>query len=374
MKKIIFGFLLLTTALNVTSQIQSKYYFGRSNYFNVIPGNGMLQVYSLRDATATKMVVTDASGNFMLVNRPSSAGTYILPPATTSSLGGVIADGTTVFINSGVLSVAPAVGGEPLITPGTVNQYYRGDKTMQTLNTAIIPENSNLYFTNARVQAFSDARYSLTTHNHIIDALSNVSTSSKLSNQVLAWNGSAWFNMSLTKALVGLSNVDNTSDISKPISSVAQTALNQKADITGAALIGATISTPSPGTNNNGIANTAFVHNELQIALAGLTTLLAFNTPTASYTLVIADSNKVILQNVSSANTITVPPNSSVALPIGIQIPVVQYGAGQTSFVAGAGVTLSTPDGALKLRVQYSAATLIKTGINSWILMGDIIP
>ena len=43
------------------------------------------------------------------------------------------------------------------------------------------------------------------------------------------FNGSAW-NLFLSKASVGLNNVDNTSDINKPISTATATALNLKAD------------------------------------------------------------------------------------------------------------------------------------------------
>ena len=39
---------------------------------------------------------------------------------------------------------------QPLITAGTTLQYYRGDKTFQTLDTLVVPENTNLYYTQAR--------------------------------------------------------------------------------------------------------------------------------------------------------------------------------------------------------------------------------
>jgi hypothetical protein len=42
---------------------------------------------------------------------------------------------------------------ENAITAGTTAQYFRGDKTFQTLNTAAVPESGNLYFTNARAIA-----------------------------------------------------------------------------------------------------------------------------------------------------------------------------------------------------------------------------
>ena len=48
---------------------------------------------------------------------------------------------------------------EPTITAGTSNQYYRGDKTFQSLVTTAVAEGTNLYFTNAR----SRSAISLTT-------------------------------------------------------------------------------------------------------------------------------------------------------------------------------------------------------------------
>lgn len=63
-------------------------------------------------------------------------------------------DGDILVYNGTVWNHA---GGVP--TGGTTAQYLRGDKTWQTLNTTVVAEGSNLYFTNARVQSFSDARY-----------------------------------------------------------------------------------------------------------------------------------------------------------------------------------------------------------------------
>lgn len=41
---------------------------------------------------------------------------------------------------------------EDYVTPGLITQYYRGDKTWQTLNTSVVPELVNLYFTEQRVR------------------------------------------------------------------------------------------------------------------------------------------------------------------------------------------------------------------------------
>ena len=42
---------------------------------------------------------------------------------------------------------------EPAITAGTVTQYYKGDKTWATLDSAEVTENTNLYYTDARADA-----------------------------------------------------------------------------------------------------------------------------------------------------------------------------------------------------------------------------
>jgi hypothetical protein len=98
---------------------------------------------------------------------------------------------------------------------------------------------------------------------------------------------------------------------------------------------------------------------------------LATNNQTASYTLVLSDKAKVVEMNVGSANNLTVPLNASVAYPVGTQIHIVQVGSGQTTVVATGGVTINTAT-TLKLRAQWSAATLIKRAENTWVLAGDL--
>jgi hypothetical protein len=98
---------------------------------------------------------------------------------------------------------------------------------------------------------------------------------------------------------------------------------------------------------------------------------LATNNQTASYTLVLGDKAKVVEMTVGSANNLTVPANADVAYPVGTQIHIVQVGSGQTTVVASAGVTINTAT-TLKLRAQWSAATLIKRAENTWVLAGDL--
>jgi hypothetical protein len=52
---------------------------------------------------------------------------------------------------------------ENSIVSGTTSQYYRGDKTFQTLDTLAVAENTNLYFTNARSIASTLTSFTSTT-------------------------------------------------------------------------------------------------------------------------------------------------------------------------------------------------------------------
>lgn len=95
-------------------------------------------------------------------------------------------------------------------------------------------------------------------------------------------------------------------------------------------------------------------------------------TLTDSGTLVLADQYKTVYMNSGSANNLTVPPYISVAFPVGTTIEIVSIGAGQTTIVAGDGVTINSADAALKLRTQYSGGSLKKTATNTWLLVGDL--
>ena len=106
-------------------------------------------------------------------------------------------------------------------------------------------------------------------------------------------------------------------------------------------------------------------------ALAADLTKIAANTRTASYTLVADDAGKAIEMDVAGANDLTVPPNSSVAFPTGTVVEVCQVGAGQTTIVAGSGVTINTPE-TLILSGQWSTVSLRKRGTDLWVLAGDV--
>ena len=100
--------------------------------------------------------------------------------------------------------------------------------------------------------------------------------------------------------------------------------------------------------------------------------LFAINAQTGTtYTTVLTDEGKVVTLNNSGAITLTIPPNSDVAYPVGTRIDFIQIGAGQVTVAGGTGVTVNaTPT--LKLRAQHSGASCIKIATDTWVLLGDL--
>jgi len=165
---------------------------------NVI-ADGSVSAGKLSAASPTNGQVLGYSGSGLVWTTPSGSGS--VPDATAGTKGLVQLAGDL----SGT-AAAPTVPGlstkEPTITAGNSTQYWRGDKSWQTLN----------------------------------------------------------------KAAVGLGNVDNTSDASKPISTATQTALNAKAPLASPTFTG-TVTVPTP-TNTTDAATKAYVDSHTGTSVA----------------------------------------------------------------------------------------------------------
>ena len=255
----------------------------------------------------------------------------------------------------------------------------------------------------------------------------------------------------ITKSMVGLGNVDNTSDASKPVSTATQTALDLKLDSSTASSTYLTQSLASTGyvavaqpsidyyiTNSgsgsytvNGVANgpvefikgkkyrvhvaatghpfwiqavsgeyssgnvysTGIIGNgtqsghiivelpqnapdnlyyacEFHSSMAGAilvrTDNVSFNAQSSNYTLTTSDSGRLI--EMSGGGTLTITDSS--AFPVGFVCDVLQTTTSQVT-IAGTSFTPNATPG-LKLRTQWSSATLIKRGLNSWVVLGDL--
>lgn len=134
------------------------------------------------------------------------------------------------------------------------------------------------------------------------------------------------------KAIADLSNVDNTSDANKPISTATQTALDLKSD------------------------------ERLQyISQSG-----------TSRTVAATDLYKVIHTSSNSPVTITIPNDvGDTVFPIGSYFEIRQMGTGQVTVSVTSPATAVAADSGFKTRVQYSSIVAEKHSTNSWYITGD---
>lgn len=112
----------------------------------------------------------DGSGNYHLLR---SAGTLITAGDNYTTSSGTL----TPRGNADMLDGLHATSFEPALTAGTSLQYYRGDKTWQTLNSLAVPELTNLYYTDTRAKdaahfinpvITTGASYSITTADRVL--------------------------------------------------------------------------------------------------------------------------------------------------------------------------------------------------------------
>ena len=138
----------------------------------------------------------------------------------------------------------------------------------------------------------------------------------------------------VSKTMVGLGNVDNTSDTNKPVSTAGQTALDLKANLASPTFTGTptlptgTIAvTQTAADNSTKVATTAFVRGEVTAlvnsATATLDTLGEIatalgNDANLSATLTTSIGLKAPLASPTFTGTVTIPTGASITAPTGL--------------------------------------------------------
>jgi len=132
-----------------------------------------------------------------------------------------------------------------------------------------------------------------------------------------------------------------------------------------------TLVTPVLGTPSSGTLSSCTVDGTDAVGFRNV----PVNSQSAAYTLVLADSGKVILHPSSDANarTFTIPANSSVAYPIGTAITFINMTSQvvtiaittDTMYLSSAGTTGS------RSLAQYGSATAIKITSTNWLISGS---
>lgn len=141
----------------------------------------------------SQVIYGDGSG---LTNLPS--GTLGTTIDSAEIVDGTITDAdvssTAAISQSKISGLAGTLAAkEAAFSAGTATQYLRGDKSWATLDTAAIPENGNLYFTEARARAVitatSPLQYNSATGNLSMNAATSVSAGYLSSSDWLTFNG-----------------------------------------------------------------------------------------------------------------------------------------------------------------------------------------
>jgi hypothetical protein len=109
----------------------------------------------------------------------------------------------------------------------------------------------------------------------------------------------------------------------------------------------------------------------------GLTSYTVGTANTSDYTAVIADAYQVLeIMNKETAIAYKIPTNASVAFPIGTALTILNIGAGLCTISAvtsGTTTILSSATvPAAPTLAQYKTAVAIKTGTDTWYVVGGI--
>lgn len=139
-----------------------------------------------------------------------------------------------------------------------------------------------------------------------LDDVGDVNVSSKSTDDLLKWNGSAWVAVTPSKSMVGLSNVDNTTDLNKPVSNAVQTALNLKANSNSSP----TITLGGDLTGNVTLSNLG--NATLTATIAANSVALGTDTTGDFVSSLVAGTGITLTNNSGESSTPTIAVNTSV--------------------------------------------------------------
>ncbi len=239
--------------------------------------NGIFK-FPLADGTNGQVLATNASGQLGFVNRVSTlsvtsangfAGTVSNPTTTpsitlTTSVTGII-KGNGVTLSAATAGTDYSIGTSSLATG-----ILKTTTTTGALSVAIAADfpilNQNTTGTATNVTGIVAVANGGTGASTAPNALTNLGGTI---------TGIAVFTAASAAAAattIGLGNVNNTSDVNKPVSLAQQSALNLKADLAGPTFTGSVNApTPTAGNSSTLVATTAFVSDAVTTGVGTVT-------------------------------------------------------------------------------------------------------
>jgi hypothetical protein len=102
------------------------------------------------------------------------------------------------------------------------------------------------------------------------------------------------------------------------------------------------------------------------------TSTVLSSTKTADYTIAASDVNTLVIGASGGTLSFTIDTNANVPIATGSQILIARGGTGELGVTGAGGVTINSAQGFVNLNYQYSGATLVKQGTDTWYLFGDL--
>ena len=324
-------------------------------------------------AVATTAYVDAADNLKANLASPTFTGTPTLPTGTIATTqaadNSTTAVATTAFVTTADALKAnlasPTFTGTPTLPTGTIATTQTASNNSTAVATTAYVDAADALKANLASPTFTGVPAAPTAA--AATNTTQVATTAFVRAEVAALVNSA------TSTLDTLGEIATALGNDPNLSSTLTTSIGLKAPLASPTFTG-TVTLPTGTVTSAMILDGTIANADISTTAAidlGKLADISTSAQTASYTLVLADKNKLVEMSNASANTLTVPPNSSVAFPVGSQIRVLQTNAGQCTLTAGAGVTINGTPG-LKLRTQWASATLIKRATDTWVAVGDL--
>jgi len=230
-----------------------------SNWLDVSYANRYTQMYikGFLDISGGNLIVRN---NHFYLQKGDASLNGNLFVATDTSLNGRLSVGNDVTFNQKLI-----VNGDVSLNGNTYINYASNSIPPSAIQGGI-PLSTGVFTSDISVNSRLFVNQDVSFNSHLYVANTIYENGSSLSSKY-ATIASPTFTgtvSGITQSMVGLSNVNNTADLDKPISTATQNALNVKANIASPAFTGIpTVPTASYGTSTTQIASTAFVLSQL---------------------------------------------------------------------------------------------------------------
>ena len=300
----------IPTAVTQTSQLTNNGADGVNPFVTAldIPTAGQAstivrEVKNMTGATLTKgtvVYISGANGNKALVSKALATNDALSSRTFGLLQSDILNNGLGFCVIIGDLSgldTSSFTEGAQLYLSGTVAGTFTQTKILAPTHLVYVGKVTRVHPTQGQIEVGVQNGYEL-------EEIHDVSIISEQNNDVLQYESSTslWKNKTLDKTSVGLSNVDNTSDENKPVSTAQQTALDLKQNSLGY--------TPFRFINNTQSSGSA---------LTGETQMIRITIPANSFASTDKFKFRFAISKIGTANVsnIRVKLSTSASMPSG---------------------------------------------------------